>query len=237
MDTSLVQEYIVDKDTFSFEKSWTGQALGSNTIYINHTGLSLVGENWGVDGITLENIYLFDNNLCVGLNCGVLRLNELSFEKQNSYSLYSVLNQSGNNGDIYFPTSIVNGITSGNSASFYALISNTKLAENDNELVSGSFIIKLESQNNIVFQNLTPSYNLTSLKLPPLSVHLSLRNFVTDDYEKGAKIKIDIIILSGNIKLYKQHFSDPQKISDATIYSIFVKSFTKKKEMVMKLYP
>ena len=58
MDTSLVQEYNVDNNTFSFEKSWTGRALGSNTIYINEAGLSLFGENWGVDGITLENIYL-----------------------------------------------------------------------------------------------------------------------------------------------------------------------------------
>ena len=91
MDTSLIQEYNVDKETFRFEKSWTGQALGSNTIYINHTGLSLIGENWGVNGITLENIYLFDNNLCVGLNCGSLLLNQISFEKQNNYSLYSIL--------------------------------------------------------------------------------------------------------------------------------------------------
>ena len=62
MDTSLLQEYNVDKNTFRFEKSWTGQALRSNTIYINHKGFSLIGENWGIDGITLENIYLFDNN-------------------------------------------------------------------------------------------------------------------------------------------------------------------------------
>ena len=65
MDTSLLQEYNVDKNTFMFEKSWTGQALRSNTIYINHKGFSLIGENWGIDGITLENIYLFDNDLCV----------------------------------------------------------------------------------------------------------------------------------------------------------------------------
>ena len=214
MDTSLVQEYIVDKDTFCFEKSWTGQALGTNTIYINNTGLSLFGENWGVDGITLENIYLFDNDLCVGLNCGTLLLNQISFEKQNNYSLYSVLNQSGKNGDIYFPNSIVNGITQGNTASFYALISNTKLAEQDNELVSGNFIVKLKSETNIVFQNLTPSYNLTSLKLSALSFHFSVKNFITTNYEKGAKIKIELTLLSGNIKLYKQNSNEPQKPSD-----------------------
>ena len=204
MDTSLLQEYNVDKNTFRFEKSWTGQALRSNTIYINHNGFSLIGENWGIDGITLENIYLFDNNLCVGLNCGSLQLNQISFKKQNNYSLYSILNQSGKDGDIYFPNSIVNGITSGNTACFYALISNTKLAEQDSELVSGNFIIKLESNNNIVFQNITPSYNLTSLKISPLNAHLSLKNYITEDYEKGAKIKIKISLLSGNIKLYKK---------------------------------
>ena len=227
MDTSLVQEYNVDKNTFSFEKSWIGRALGSNTIYINEEGLSLFGENWGIEGITLENIYLFDNNLCVGLNCGSLQLNQISFKKQNNYSLYSILNQSGKDGDIYFPNSIVNGITSGNTACFYALISNTKLAEQDNELVSGNFIIKLESNNNIVFQNITPSYNLTSLKISPLSAHFSLRNFVTEDYEKGAKVKIKISLLSGNIKLYKKNISESQKISSETTGLFFIKSLTK----------
>ena len=91
MDTSLVQEYNVDKNTFSFEKSWIGRALGSNTIYINEEGLSLFGENWGIEGITLENIYLFDNNLCVGLNCGSLQLNQISFKKQTlSLILWSI---------------------------------------------------------------------------------------------------------------------------------------------------
>ena len=229
MDTSLIQEYNVDKDTFRFEKSWTGQALGSNTIYVNHNGLSLIGENWGIDGITLENIYLFDNNLCVGLNCGSLLLNQLSFEKQNNYSLYSILNESGKDGDIYFPNSIINGITSGNSAHFYALISNIKLAEKDNELISGNFIIKLESENNIIFQNLTPSYNLTSLKLYSLTWNISLNNFITTDYNNGANVKINIVLLSGNIKLYKQNNLDPGKISNNTIYPIFIKSITKKK--------
>jgi hypothetical protein len=230
MDTSVIQEYNVDKESFRFEKSWTGQALGSNTIYVNHNGLSLIGENWGVDGITLENIYLFDNNLCVGLNCGSLLLNQICFKKQNNCSLYSVLKESGKDGDIYFPNSIINGITSGNSAEFYALISNTKLAEKDNELVSGSFIIKLESENNIIFQNLTPSYNLTSLKIPPLNWNIFLKNFITTDYIKGAKIKINIVLFSGNIKLYKQSSLYTKKISNSTIYPIFIKSITKKKK-------
>ena len=177
----------------------------------------------------MENIYLFDNNLCVGLNCGSLLLNQLSFEKQNNYSLYSILNESGKDGDIYFPNSIVNGITSGNSAHFYALISNIKLAEKDNELVSGSFIIKLESENNIIFQNLTPSYNLTSLKLYSLTWNISLNNFITTDYNNGANVKINIFLLSGNIKLYKQNSLDTRKISNSTTGLFFIKSITKKK--------
>ena len=234
MDTSLIQHYNVDKETFCFEKSWSGEPVCSNTVYINHNGLSLSGNNWGVDGITLENIYLFNNQLCIGLNSGLLSLPTISFEKQNNNSLYFVLNESGKDGDIYFPTSIINGITGGNSASFYALISNTKLAEKNKELVSGSFIIKLESTNNIVFQNITPSYNLTSLKLSPLSVVLSLTNVNIKEYENGANIKIDVIIVSGNMKLYKRDISDFTRLSQTMMSPIYIKSLYRDNDLLIK---
>ena len=169
--TFLINKYLFEEtnlkdfhihSSFYFNKDWIGDTLNTNTIYIDKKGLSFNTENWG-SNITLEKLYIFDDDCCIGIHSGDKSLNTLSFLKNNQRSTYIPTNISGKKGDIYFPiceNTGNGGYISGNKANCYALISKN----------SDCYIIKLLFTNPIIFSNLESQYFSTGLMLPSLKI-------------------------------------------------------------------
>ncbi|MBT7452135.1 MAG: hypothetical protein HN793_14955, partial [Rhodospirillaceae bacterium] len=179
-----------------------GDPIKSNTFFLNGssdgTGLQFNTTNWGTDGIVLEEIYVFDGTLCVGLHENKIDLEDITYDKSdNSNSKYSAIFNSiyASQADVTIVTSEsqttpANGYSKNNSIKFYVLLNNNNL--DLSYVVPGRYLIEVNpvSMSRTTFVAETTSINFgISINNPSLSISSGVTNHGNND-DTGSSINV-----------------------------------------------
>ena len=228
---SLIQnEY--SYDSITFEKQWQGIPLLPNTFYMNkydginktNNGIEFNIGSWGINNLQLLNLYIFNNNLCVGENIGNLQ-NLHTIEYQDG--IYNPTKDTGTSAEIYIPvTSDDGGYTVGIVPSVYVTFSNTNI---DNADITGTFIIR---PNTSLLNKDFSSYNgfvkantmiFLSISLQKPNIQLKLQNEI--NVSQIIYPEVNVYVIANNIiQLFKQQDIHHVQLNNTTDDYLYIYS-------------